>query len=247
MTVTTAESTLDIGVERESEPPTQSAPDEHREPAGFLDTMLDGGEPLDRLLLDEGALPATIHRLLALSIFGLAAHGLVVGLVVGGAEDHIFAWLGQGTPALWMPLTLVAAFLTAIAVGLPSFYFYTRLSGLAASLPLIVAQALRVQARTSVILLGILPFYAAMALTVEFHFIAAETVEFFGLALPFAVGLLGLGSVYRSFRRLVEILPITHERRGNVLLRMVLCWGALVAAIAPVAMWRIGEVLGTWL
>jgi multisubunit Na+/H+ antiporter MnhG subunit len=40
---------------------------------------------------------------------------------------------------------------------------------------------------------------------------------------------------------MLDVLPVTHPRRGNYVRRMVLAWGALFTAIAPVALYRLGE------
>lgn len=213
---------------------------------GFFELVLSEGRRMDNLVLDEGRLPTTVTRLLLLSLAGLAVYGAVVGLAAEAST--LSAWFNTGAPILWMPLAFSGAFLAAIGISLPSFYFYTQLSGLDASFRLITAQALRVQARTSVVLLGVLPFYAALALGVGLGFdlgLGANGVLMVGLFLPFVVGFVGIATLYRSFKRLVHRLPITHERRGNIMLRLVLCWGAVFSAIAPVALWRLGEFLGT--
>lgn len=201
---------------------------------------------LNAALLEEKALPAWIQQLLGISVLGLAVHGAAVGLLaqllLGRGVD--FVWI-RGPVLLWMPFTFVGALLGALAICLPSFYFYTQLSGLDASFRLVTAQALRVQAKTSVLLLAALPFYVALALgSVMTDRIDAHTLVLVGLAIPFVVGLVGIRSLYRAFQALLEILPVTHRRRGDFLLRMVLCWGAVYSAVAPVALWRLGQFFG---
>lgn len=229
-------------------------PDDHTGWGFILRRLLDDGESLDDVLLDESSREMALERMLAVAVAGLMLFGLAVGLT---AE---FAGIGEGTQSIWIPVSLTGGFLTAIAVGLPSFYFYTQLAGVDASFRLVTAQAIRVQARTSVLLMGALPFYAAVALAsiidlplidifmTEFLFMSvfddpSEACIGIGIAIPFVVGLFGLRSVYKSFRRMVEVLPITHTRRSNVLIRMLLLWAALAMAVAPVAMYRIAEWL----
>lgn len=214
----------------------------------FFDAMLRDDPAVDDLVTDDRYLPATTHRLLALAVGGLMLYGLALGIILEAAESSgLLSAAIPGTPALWMPLTLSGGFLAAIAICLPSFYFYTQLAGLDASFRTIVAQSLRVQARTSIILMGLLPFYVAWGLSpfLGLDLFAAEVwvVLAAGMTLPFVVGLAGLWSIYRSFRRLVTRLPITHPRRGDVVLRLVLCWGAVMICVTPVAMWRIGDYL----
>ncbi|MDY7229690.1 hypothetical protein [Hyalangium rubrum] len=213
---------------------------------GMFDLILRGEMRLHRLLRDEAGLPEVIQKFLALSVLGLTIHGVVLGLAAElFAPSHALGWYQTGHPVVWMPLAFIAAFLGALCICLPSFYFYTQLSGLDASFRLVTAQALRAQATMSVLLLGVLPFYTAWLLgTVVGVFDAPGTALFAGMCLPFAVGLLGIRAVYRGFCDLAEHLPITHQRRGNFLRRLVLCWGAVYTVIAPVALYRLGEALG---
>ena len=213
---------------------------------GFFDLVLTEGRPMDDLVVDEDGLVGTIQKLLGVAIVGLVIYGAIVGAVA--EVSTLPAWFTRGEPILWMPLAFGGAFLTAIAVCLPSFYFYTQLAGLDASFRLVTAQSLRVQARTSVVLLGVLPFYAALALGAHLGFdlgLGANGVTMVGVWLPFAVGVMGIATLYSSFKRLIYRLPITHQRRGNIVLRLVLAWGAVFSAIAPVALWRMGQFLGT--
>lgn len=219
-------------------------------PRGFFEAMLQDDVVIDDMVQDEENLLSTIQKLLAIGAAGLLIYGIALGIVLELAKPMEFIGLQiQGTPVAWMPLTLAGGFLGAIAICLPSLYFFTQLSGLDASFRLITAQSLRVQARASVILLGVLPFYIAWALASFLGIDALSTdldlVIGIGLFIPFLVGNAGLWSIYNSFRRLVGRLPITHARRCDFVLRMVICWGAVVCATAPVAVYRLGEFLST--
>jgi hypothetical protein len=214
----------------------------------MFELILRGESRLHRVLRDEAGLPEVIQKLLALSVLGLAIHGLVLGVAAEllAPIPGKGAFYQAGHPVLWMPLAFVGAFLGALCICLPSFYFYTQLSGLDASFRLVTAQALRAQATTSVLLLGVLPFYAAWLLgTAVGLFDAANTALFAGFCLPFAVGLFGIRAVYRGFCDLAQHLPITHRRRGAFLQRLVLCWGAVYSTVAPLALFRLCEALGT--
>jgi hypothetical protein len=212
----------------------------------MFDLVLRDEARLHRLLRDEAVLPELIQKMLTLSVLGLTIHGVVLGMAAQLFEPQ--PWLGfyqSGHPVLWMPLAFVGAFLGALCICLPSFYFYTQLSGLDASFRLVTAQALRAQATTSLLLLGVLPFYAAWLLgTVVGLFGDARLALFAGMCLPFAVGLFGIRAVYRGFRALAEHLPVTHQRRGAFLQRLVLCWGGVYSCVAPVALYRLAEALG---
>jgi len=225
----------------EPEPETFTGP-----PPGMFDLILRGRKHLNALMRDEAALPGVTQKLLLLSLLGLAVHGLAVGLAAQFLPcSGVDAYLRQGHPLFWMPLASMLAFVGALCICLPSFYFYTQLSGLDASFRLVTAQALRAQATTSVLLLGVLPFYAAwvLACVLGFYPFPAQVLTV-GLFLPFAVGLLGVRAIYQAFSEMARTLPVTHARRGDFLRHMVLGWGAVYSVVAPVALVRLSEALG---
>jgi hypothetical protein len=215
-----------------------------------LEALLRAPEALDEALRDGAEQPAWLHRMLLVSLVGLGAHGLLVGAVAQSfieRTDPLAAWLGP-LPFLTVPLAVVAALSLALAVSLPSLWFYTQLAGFDVSLRWVAAQATRVQAHTAALLLGVLPIYAAVALGGAVGLVDdANQVVLAGLAAPFALGLVSIRALHRSFARQVPVLPATHARRGNILLRLVLCWGAIFGAVAPLALFRIGGALGGWL
>ena len=211
---------------------------------GMFDLILRGRQKLDVLLRQESELPGSAARLLALALIGTAVHGLVLGLAAQLLPPEIVGpFSARGTPVLWMPLAFTGSFVGALCICLPSFYFYTQLSGLDASFRLVTAQALRAWATTSVLLLGFLPFFAAYALAAALKVIDGQAVMTIGYLLPFAVGLFGVRALYRAFEELSLHLPHTHKRRGNFLLRMVLAWAAVYSVVTPVALWRLAEAL----
>lgn len=222
------------------EPETFSGPT-----PGVFELILRGPTRLNALMRDERALPGVTQKLLLLSLLGLAVQGLVVGFAATFVMPGDWPeWFHQGHPLLWMPLSLMLAFVGALIVCLPSFYFYAQLSGLDASFRLVTAQALRAQATTSVLLLGVLPFYAAWVLASVLGFYGSySAVISFGLWSPFVVGLFGVRAVYQAFSEMARHLPVTHVRRGNFVRRMVLAWGAVYSVVAPVALMRLVDEL----
>jgi hypothetical protein len=214
-------------------------------PRSMFDLILRGRERLDDLLRDDAQLASAAQKLLALSLLGLLVHGLVLGLASAMLPaSAVGSFAARGHPWLWMPLSFAGAFVGALGLCLPSFWFYTQLSGLEASVRLVAAQALRAQATASVLLLGVLPFYAAYALAAALRLVDPSFVVTVGLVLPFAIGLRGVWALFRAFESLADVLPHSHRRRGNFLVRMVLAWSGIYTAIAPVALWRLGEALG---
>ncbi len=233
---TTVESFSTASVIRPAEPPFPS----------MFDLLMRGQSRLTQLLLSERHLSAAVSQMVGLSVLGFAVHGLVMGSV------EQWAWANgrfesiQGHPALWMPIAFALAFTGALGICLPSFYFYTQLAGVDASFRLVTAQALRINATTSVVLLGITPFYAAYALACGMGVVSngLERMEIIGYVLPFVAGLLsGVRALYRGFSDLADALPRTHTRRGDFLRRMILCWCAIYSVIAPVALWRLTDTL----
>jgi hypothetical protein len=203
--------------------------------------ILRGQRELDALLEDENNHSSLIKNLLLLAVLGLAAQGFVVGLTSQFFEQSMFMFddIVRGPVMLWMPIAFVVAFLGALSICLPSFYFYTQLSGLDASFRLVTAQALRTQATTSVFLFGVLPIYLAVALTsVVTRSVSADVVMLFGFMSPFVVGLAGVRALYRGFKHMLGHVPITHQRRGAFLLRMLVAWSIVYTAVAPVALYR---------
>lgn len=243
--------TLEDVVPAAPPPPREAPPSTRREPAartneeklGMFDLILRGQAHLTAVLRREKDLPATLQKLLVLSLLGLGVHGLVVGFAAEVLGESLFAG-AHGHPALWMPLAFELSFVGALCVFLPSFYFYTQLSGLDASFRLVTAQALRAQATTAVLLLGVTPFYAALVLAGALGLVqSTNQVIVAGLGVPFLVGLFGMRALYKGFCDLAQVLPHTHQRRGHFLRRMVLCWAVVYTAVAPVALYRIGEAL----
>jgi hypothetical protein len=152
--------------------------------------------------------------------------------------------LAGGHPVVWLPLAMVATFIGALAICLPSFYFYTQLAGMDASFRLITAQALRVQARTSVLMLGVLPFYVAAGLAGQLAApMSPDQILGLGLAMPFFLGLLGLDALRDSFERLGAVLPNTRADGTAFLRHAVVAWGAVFAAVAPIGLYRVGRAL----
>ncbi len=211
----------------------------------FYELVIRDGEELDRAIVQDPD-ERSVRRLLAVSVTGFGLFGLVVGLAAQfvGITGDLALWMGS-LPALTFPIALTGSFLVSLAICLPSFWFYTQLAGVDASFRLVTLQALRVHARTATLLLGALPFYAAIALAFAAGFIRESAVVIeVGVALPFAVGLFGIVALYRSFGRLAKQLPVSHKRRPFFATGLVFTWSLVFTAVCPVALYRAGEMLG---
>lgn len=235
-------------------PHVQSDPRSSNEPVHvsrtrLYDLLIRDDPELDTILMDRRHDVNLLQKLLAIILMGISLYGATVGLAAQfmHLEGEVEAWVGP-VPLLTLPLALTSAFLLALMVCMPSFYFYAQLSGLDASFRLITTQALRVQARTSILLLGVLPVYTAILLaTVVGVLSGGSGLIIFGLGLPYVVGLSGLGSLYRSLQRLSQVLPVAHRRRRGFLSWLVIAWSAVYTAVCPVALYWTGDVLtGLW-
>ena len=208
----------------------------------FYELVIRDGKELDQAIIHD-ADEESVRRLLAVSIAGLLLFGLGVGLAMQFGNHDVGRWLGP-MPAIAFPLALTTSFVGALAICLPSFWFYTQLAGLDASFRLVTLQALRVQARTSTLLLGALPFYAAVALGPVTGVLDEKTVILIGLALPFFMGLFGVVALYRSFRRLANELPVSHRRRPFFVVGVVVAWSVVYTAVCPIALAWAGAIFG---
>ncbi len=94
------------------------------------------------------------------------------------------------------------------------------------------------------LLLGVTPFFAALVLAGALGFVQnTNQVIFAGIVIPFVVALYGMHALYKGFCDLAQVLPLTHQRRGGFLRRMVLCWAVVYTSVAPVALYRLIEAL----
>lgn len=223
--------------------PRPAAAPQTRQPAAPrpFDTLVRDAAGLDDSLIEPGGPGRWIGPLFRMSTLGLAAHGAVLGAVAIAAGRADWTALGL------YPAVLVAGLTLTLAVCLPSFYFYTQMAGVDASFGFVTAQALRVQSRTAVLLLGALPVYVALALARQlgFGWTLADVLTL-GWMLPFLLGVTSVISLFRSFRRLSDRLPQTRPRARQLLLLMVLAWGAVYTVVAPMALWWVGRGLSVW-
>ena len=160
------------------------------------------------LLRPRKAGAESVRRLLLLGVSGLIVHGFVLGFL---AMLHADALLNFGAnfvfgevPMAWMPIAYMGAFLGALAISLPAFWFMTLLAGMDLPFRVVVAQALKLQARASILLLGFLPLYFCGGLAAHLLHWPADGLLLVGLGLPFAMGLLCLESLRAGFMRLAE-------------------------------------------
>lgn len=201
--------------------------------------LLRGDKTLHQLLLRESTLLQSMQHMLVIAIVGLGSYGLVLGWLAQSASI-----IPTGVPALWMPVVLLATMLGPMALCLPACFFFAQYFGLAISLPFLTTQAIRLQAKIGVVLLGLMPFYLAFVLaSTQFWKLTGTQLDIafaVGLLLPFGVGAIGFDGIYISFQRLMNEGTAKHNiRRQGVLNRIIFVWGILYCASAPIALMRL--------
>lgn len=222
--------------------PAKAAPDGRR---GLFALLLGGQDRLGRMLRDGATLRETVPKLMGVSVLAFALHGLVVGATAELLRDRMGSLALGGHPVVWLPAALVAAFVGALGVCLPVFYFCSQVAGLDVPVALVAAQALRGNATGAALLLGLVPFYVAYALGCALQLFGDPAVAVAaGLALPFVVGLWGVRAVWAGFTELAAGLPEGLEGRRAPLLAMLAFAVTVYAAVAPVALWRLAGALG---
>lgn len=194
-------------------------------------------------LEDAWRRPLVIRRLLVALVIGLAVHGAAVGLVavrlLATAPWSVF---GRGSPAVWMPIALPAAFLFALGLCLPALVFQVRFAGLRTPAAVVVARALRGMAMTAVLLVCALPVYVAIAMAGSLGIAGDDGfIVHLGVAAPFGVGVAGIRDVYRSFRDPGAGTKPAPGRRSAWLRRAAIVWGVAVLLVAAVALGRLAE------
>jgi len=211
-------------------------------PGNLMQMLLLGHRSLNDELHDQVALPRRILQLIGLAVVGFALHGAAVGLALQRLHG-----LGLGTlpghPALWLPVAFTISLIGALGICLPIFFFCSQMAGLDTPLPLVAAQALRANATSAILLFALLPFYVALALGTLWVPALAPAALYLGFGLPLLAGLGGIRAVYLGFADLAQRQSPEGQRR-QLLLVMVLCASVVYALVAPVAMYRLAEVLG---
>lgn len=221
---------------------------ENRGDTGILELLLRDDDTLDARILEQTDSLDLLRNMLLVAVGGFVLYGLTVGAIVqfhiGLPPDGIeFQWFAPGLHLVSLPVSLVSAFLTAAAVGLPSFYFYSRLAGLDISVRTVALQLVRGLAKTALALTALAPFYLAFALSAESAARPAYGLARWALLIPFPVGLVGIASVYSSFRRMIgdevdvdDGLQLANPERRTGLLGMVLAWGLLFTLVGYVSL-----------
>ena len=220
---------------------------------GLAELLLKDPVRVDHLTRDESRLVDLIPRFLGLALASFSIYSLAMAAVLHCVApaalppvigEHWSAAPGP-TFALWAAYTL--GMIAAGGICLPSFYFFGLLAGVRLSFVQTVAHIVKGQGATSIMLVGLLPLYVAVALGM----IVFEASEpwlrgsiYLGLALPFVAGLWGVRSIHRGFLTLVDTIP-EEQRYGRAMFlrRLTLAWAACYSAVTPVMIWTLWNTI----
>ena len=252
---------LDTPVEAGSFPDTQ--PDTPTEPLlsgqqqttlGLVELLLKDPAQVDRLNRSSRAQAELFPRLLLIAQAGFLAFGLILLLLLNLAPPAAYPHCALLTvpPASWangtavaLPLAYCLGIVLAACVCLPSFYFFSLLSGVNMSWLQIVSVLGKGMAANAVLLLGILPIYVALVLGLVVANAPDEVLMgalSVGLLLPFVSGVWGLRAIYRGVMDLSREMPFDWQcRRGCFLRRLTFWWAAVYAAVVPVMIFKLWE------
>lgn len=224
--------------------------------ASVVELLLKDRQQLDLLLRDEMGQRELIPKLLAVAMCGFALYGAVATWMLNLARSSSGFWLPGMPSAYWnepsaanLTLAYCLGLIAANGICLPSFYFYGLLAGVRISLLGVAAHALKGMAAGAVALVGILPVYVAIALSVVIY--SSDTVmlsEFalLALALPFLAGCWGAACLYHGFAALADTMP-AHDRcrRGCLLRRLVLAWSGCYTFVTPLVVYSLWQHLAS--
>jgi hypothetical protein len=224
---------------------------------GVLEMLLKNREGLDQLLRDEDRQRDLIPRLLAVSLIGFTIYGVIATALLNAFQTQSGMWLPYVPAATWnswsaanLTLSFTLGLIAANGICLPSFYFYGLLAGIHTTMLGVTAHALKGMAAGAVALVGLLPIYAAAALTALVFpgFIGGAMFwSAFGLMLPFVAGLWGAFSLYQGFVGLADTMCDSRRgRRECFLRRLIFAWCGCFTFVTPVVIYSLWDWLADW-
>jgi hypothetical protein len=231
------------------EPPVEA--DEHSL-AGLIELLLKNPARVDQLGRDETRQRELIPRFLAIALASLSLFALVLSVIFWVAPPKALPdligdrWARDPiSAALSLCLAFTIGTVAASGVCLPSFYFYGLLAGVKISMLQVTGHVMKGKSATSILLIGILPIYVALALGMIAFDVPDRELQIvltLGLILPFAAGLYGVWSIFRGFMLLADTLPAERRcQRTCFLRRLTLAWAACYTAVSPVMIYRLWQ------
>jgi hypothetical protein len=222
--------------------------------AGVIEMLLKNPGRLNRLVRDPARQRELVPSLLAVALFGLAMHGIVLTAIVNALAAKSGFWLTHMPASRWddlsaanLTLSYTIGTIAANGICLPSFYFYGLLAGVRISPVGVTAHALKGLAAGAVVLVGLLPIYVAVALSAivfPFDLFWARYITLTGLVLPCFAGLAGDWNLYQGFIGLADTMPANRcGARACFLRRLTLAWVSCATFVTPVVIYSLWHLL----
>jgi hypothetical protein len=216
----------------------------------LVELVLKNPARLDDLARVEQRQVDLIPRFLAIGLasFGIFTMSLVLILAYADASalPSFMASRWSANPvasAVSLCLAYTLGLAMAAGVCLPSFYFYSLLAGIRVSVLQVAGQVMKGKAATSMMLMGVLPSYVAVALgAIIFRFPHdwLQLALYFGLVLPFIAGLWGVRAIYIGFVSLADTMaPERRCQRECLLRRLTLACAGCYTAVSPVMIYTL--------
>lgn len=220
---------------------------------GLFEVLLKAPGRLDPFVRDPKLRGQLIAGFAAIVLLVFALYGVVLSLFLAYVpREAVPGLLRPGWSGTWRSgAALCAAYavglLLATLLCLPIYLYLAVLGGTRMSLGEVLAQSLKGKAATAVLLVGLLPIYAILMLSLIVLVSNAELLSaglYAGLLLPFFVGLRGALAIYSGLRDAINALPWRErKRRYSVPGWLVTAWALLFTATAPLAMFKLWEYL----
>lgn len=230
--------------------PDSRAASDKEPPRGVVELLLKDRARLDQMLRNENEQRRLIPRLLAVALSGFAIYGIVATIVLNALWTTYHVWWHWVPAARWgnwsignLLLAYTIGLIAANGVCLPSFYFYSLLAGVRATMLSVAAQALKGMAAGAVALVGILPIYMTLALSAIVFPASGELVEAWvvlGLSLPFLAGMWGAACLYEGFVGMADTIPAEcRTSRACFLRRLIFTWCGCYTLVTPLMIYTL--------
>lgn len=222
--------------------------------SSVVEMLLKENSRLNHEIRDEAQQRVLIPKFLAVAVAGFSVYGIVVTGILNGIHTHLGFWPDALPSAAWngptaanLTLAYTLGLIAANGICLPSFYFYGLLAGVRITMLGVTAHALKGMAAGAVALVGLLPVYVALALSVlvlpaSDHWNGLWFAV--GLILPFVAGIVGAVNLYRGF---VSLADTIQNRRGQsrecFLRRLILAWVMCYTFVTPVVIYSLWDFL----
>lgn len=224
---------------------------------GLFEVLLKAPERLNPFIRLPGLQASLSAGFVAITFVGLALYavGLFAALYFAPNEARPALLDGGWDGGVASLVGLVAAYpggvLLASLIVLPSYWFFGLLCGVKMPIGEVLTHSLKGKAATTVLVLGLMPIYAVIVVCLILAKVPGELIKpilWMGLLLPFLAALRGAGAIQAGFRNVVATTPdLSAASRVAIPTSLMLMWALLFTLTAPVIMYRLWDLVTTWL